>query len=165
VRWTGKKITGKSHSGTVDIKLGNISIAAGELMNIDFTMDMTSIKDQTIKDAEDKAKLEGHLKSADFFGTEEYPEASFSMTRTEMDDFKGSIYGDLTIKGQTHEVKADIIVSQSGMQELVASGTMFFDRTQYDVKYGSGTIFTDLGDKAIRDNVPLSFSIKAKMAN
>lgn len=165
VRWTGKKITGDSHSGTVDIKSADLSVSEGKLASVNFVMDMTTIKDLSVNDAEKKAKLEGHLKSADFFGVDAHPEASFTMTRSEMGSFKGTIFGDLTIKGQTHEVKADVVVSQSGTTELVASGTMFFDRTLFDVKYNSGTIFTDLGDKAIRDNVPLSFSIKATKAN
>jgi polyisoprenoid-binding protein YceI len=164
IRWTGKKITGDSHSGSIKIKSGNLAIADGKVSEVNFVIDMASIKDRSVKDEADRAKLEGHLKSADFFDVQKYPEATFKMTRSEMGTFKGEIYGDLTIKGKTNEVKVDVVLSQSGGKGMVASGTMFFDRTQFDVKYGSGTIFTDIGDKAIRDNVPLSFSIVASEA-
>src|ERR1700712_2966847 len=52
---------------------------------------------------------DGHLKSADFFDTEKYPEIRFKGTKYENVDNDGSyeLYGDLTIKDVTKSVKLD----------------------------------------------------------
>lgn len=51
-----------------------------------------------------------HLRSADFFDSETYPELKFSATKYEMVDNDGSyeLYGDLTIKNITRQVKLDV---------------------------------------------------------
>ena len=54
----------------------------------------------------DNEKRDGHLKSADFFDTEKYPELTFaskSFTHTDGKNYK--LVGDLTLKGVTKEVE------------------------------------------------------------
>ena len=53
---------------------------------------------------------DGHIKNADFFDVEKYPKISFTATRYENVDSDGSyeLYGDLTIKDITKEVKLDV---------------------------------------------------------
>lgn len=48
------------------------------------------------------ADRDGHLKSADFFNTEEYPTIDFKATVSEMTT--GTITGEITIKGITKEI-------------------------------------------------------------
>ena len=50
------------------------------------------------------AQRDNHLRSADFFAVEEFPELTFASTRIERagDDYK--VTGDLTIRGVTKEV-------------------------------------------------------------
>ena len=50
---------------------------------------------------------DGHLKAGDFFETEQYPKISFVSTKEEAGDDEGSfhLYGDLTIKGITKNIK------------------------------------------------------------
>ena len=50
---------------------------------------------------------DGHLKSADFFEAEKFPTITFVATKTENVDSDGSfnLYGDLTIKGVTQNIK------------------------------------------------------------
>ncbi|MCO5260691.1 MAG: YceI family protein [Crocinitomicaceae bacterium] len=49
---------------------------------------------------------DGHLKSADFFDAENYPELTFKSKKVEkVDDDTYSIIGDFTIKGVTNEAK------------------------------------------------------------
>ncbi len=51
---------------------------------------------------------DAHLRSADYFDAERYPYLTFRSTRIEVaDDSHGKIYGDLTIKGITHEAVLD----------------------------------------------------------
>jgi polyisoprenoid-binding protein YceI len=51
---------------------------------------------------------DNHLRSADFFEVEKYPQITFVSKRIEkVDDNHGRIYGDLTIKNVSHEVMLD----------------------------------------------------------
>src|SRR5581483_7285288 len=45
-----------------------------------------------------------HLRSADFFGAERFPEMSFKSTRIEGDPSRFRVTGDLTIRGTTRQV-------------------------------------------------------------
>jgi polyisoprenoid-binding protein YceI len=65
------------------------------------------------------------------------------------------IPADLTIKGKTNPVTFDITVNKHN------TSTKFkVDRTKYDIKYGSGSFFDNLGDKAISDNFELAVALK-----
>ncbi len=55
------------------------------------------------------ADRDGHLKSADFFEVETYPELKFESTHiTKTDDGEYSLTGDLTIKGITKSVELEV---------------------------------------------------------
>ena len=71
INWVGKKVTGE-HSGTVNFKEGNLIFKGGKVAGGNFTVDMTSLT-ATDLSGDWKAKLDGHLKSEDFFGTEKNP--------------------------------------------------------------------------------------------
>lgn len=161
VVWKGQKLTG-SHHGTIAINAGDLDISAGSLVGGNFQMDMTTINNQDIDDGEMKAKLEGHLKSADFFNIAEYPTADFIITsaKKQTGDYNYEITGDLTIKGQTHPVTfpADVQMSDDMVS---ASATIVFDRSKYDVRYGSNSFFDNLGDKAIYDDIEIEVEIIA----
>ena len=160
--WTGRKVTGE-HTGTIQIKDGNLEVDNNKLVGGQFFIDMTTIE-TTDLEGEYKTKLDGHLKSDDFFGIEQYPTAKFVITKAKAK--KGNQYdiiGDLTIKGITEEVSfpATVKVSDS---EVVADATIVVDRSKYNVRYGSGSFFDDLGDKTIYDEFDLVVSLKANTA-
>jgi hypothetical protein len=46
--------------------------------------------------------------------------------------------------------------------KLVAIGETEIDRTKYDIRYGSGKFFEDLGDKMIYDTFTVKFKVGAK---
>lgn len=61
--------------------------------------------------------LKRHLLNADFFDVEKYPTATFRSTRivVDADDAnEADVYGDLTIKGITKEVKLEVEFNQAG---------------------------------------------------
>src|SRR6187455_2173449 len=64
VEWFAEKVTGK-HNGTVVLSSGVIQNNHGKLEG-NFVMDMKSIEVSDLP-ADKKGKLEGHLKSEDFF--------------------------------------------------------------------------------------------------
>lgn len=158
--WKGYKVTG-SHTGYVKLKNGNLQMADNVLTGGSFEIDMNSIK-CTDLDGEWAGKLEGHLKSDEFFGTAANPTAKFVITRAIPQDSKGNykILGDLIIKGTTKAQKffANVVVEGN---KISATGSLKVDRSEYNVRYGSGSFFDGLGDKTIYDEFDLNISLVA----
>ena len=61
---------------------------------------------------------------------------------------------DLTIKNISHPISFTANVSESE-GKIIAQSSLVFDRSIYNVKYGSGTFFEDLGDYLILDDINL----------
>ena len=153
INWVGKKVTG-SHEGTINIKDGALVFKGNKLAGGSFTVDMTSIN-TTDLEGKSKSSLDGHLKSDDFFGTENHPTANLVIKK--IADKGNGVYGvnaDLTIKGKTNTIGFEITVAGN-----TATADLKVDRTKYDIKYGSGSFFEGLGDKAIYDE----FELKVKL--
>lgn len=156
--WTARKVTGQ-HTGNVKFKSGALNINHGTLVGGQFEVDMNSITCTDLQ-GEWGDKLIGHLKSPDFFGTETHPTAKFVMTRAIPTDTKGNyrIVGDLTIKTTTKSIKFDANLANNG-RSVTATGKIVIDRSEFDIRYGSGSFFDGLGDKTIYDDFDLNFSL------
>lgn len=152
VQWLGKKVTGE-HTGKVTIKSGELTFDNGALIGGQINIDMSSI---TVEDLEGEwgEKLRGHLTSDDFFGTATYPTATLTITKVTPKDGIYAIDADLTIKG-----KAAPISFNATMAGNTASADIVVDRTVYNVRYGSGKFFDNLGDKTIYDDFNLSVNL------
>lgn len=159
ITWTGTKVTG-SHTGQVDFQKHNWKFDdAGTLVSASFFVDMTTI---TCTDLDEKtgAKLVGHLNSQDFFNTAEYPTASFKSTSVKsLGKGEYAITGDMTIKNITEEMTINATISNDG-HLTTATSKVEIDRTKFDIKYGSGSFFDDLGDNMIHDQFVLDIEIK-----
>ncbi len=160
VSWKAHKVTG-SHEGTITIKNGQLDLNEGVLTGGSFDIDMTTIT-CTDLEGEWKGKLEGHLHSPDFFSTAEFPNASFKIKKATPRGTPGDykVVGDLTIKNITKEVKFYTHIDETGGQ-VKATADLTIDRTDFDVRYGSGSFFDNLGDKTIYDEFELNISLVA----
>jgi len=157
ITWTGKKVTG-THTGGVSLKSGSLEFKNHELVGGTFTIDMTTI---TCTDLHSKMgnKLIGHLNSGDFFVTDKHPEAHLVIKEISKSK-EGSAYAinaDLTIKGITKPVGFITEISEHS-----ATAVITVDRTAYDIRYGSGSFFDDLGDKTIENDFQLSVNLVLK---
>ena len=156
LHWLGEKVTGE-HNGTIKLQDGWLLWKDNKIVSGEFNIDMT-----TIKDDDGSANLEGHLKSEDFFGVEKFPASKLVITEsTPFDKGTGTVKGNLTIKGITNPVEF-----RAAMQKK-DDGTWFFaniviDRTKYNVRYGSGSFFDNLGDKTIYDEFKLKVNLLVK---
>lgn len=147
--WKGYKVTG-SHEGTVDIKSGSLIFKEGVLTGGDIAIDMRSIESTDLT-GEYKGKLEGHLKSDDFFGVEKFPMATLKLTKVKPAGKNSyTATGDMTIKGITNSVNLEISVYGNK-----ANATIKIDRSKFDVRYGSTSFFDNLKDSAIYDEFDL----------
>jgi len=157
ITWIGKKVTG-SHNGTVALQSGTLNVDGKKVTGGTFTIDMNSIKD-----ADGSAKLEGHLKADDFFGTAKFPTSTFVITKVAGSGAAVTVSGNLTIKGITKPLSfpATVTVNTDGTVSALA-GKITIDRTKYDIRYGSKSFFDSIGDKAIDDNFELAVKLVAK---
>ncbi|MBV8256080.1 MAG: YceI family protein [Chitinophaga sp.] len=160
LNWVGKKVTGQ-HSGTINIAAGTLLLENNVLKSGNFSLDTRSIAVTDIKDADGNAKLLGHLKADDFFSVEKYPSADFVITSLKSNGNGAyDITGNLTIKGITNPITFPANVTVNG-NKLVAKANITVDRTKYNIKYGSKSFFSGIGDKAIYDDFELEVELVA----
>ena len=162
INWKGEKVTGE-HIGTIALQEGALTLEDGALTGGSFTIDMNSITNSDLE-GENKGKLEGHLKSDDFFGVATYPTATLTITSVEpQGENQYEVTGDLTIKEKTHEITFPATVTAQGNQ-ITAEADITVNRAKYDVRYGSDSFFDNLGDKVIYDDFYLQVSLVAENA-
>lgn len=164
IEWEGAKPTGRHH-GTVTLQSGELMLTDGAIVGGVFTIDMNTIKDIDLEDAEQNAKLVNHLKSPDFFDVEKYPTAVFQITSVEPlsgnVDANHTITGNLTMKDVTKSISFPAMVTMDDESVTASSPAFVLDRTQWNVQYGSKTLFKNLKDKFINDEMSLQINLKA----
>ena len=81
---------------------GSIALAPGSSVPtaIEAVIDASSVDTR-------EAQRDGHLRSADFFDVERFPQLTYKSTRIEGDGESFRVYGDLTLHGVTREVVLD----------------------------------------------------------
>ncbi|MEM6264592.1 MAG: YceI family protein [Bacteroidota bacterium] len=169
LNWKGsKKVGDDEHYGTIMVSDGSMNVEGGNLTAGTFTIDMSSIKNVDIEDAEYNAKLVGHLAGTDFFDVATYPTAKFEITEvtaTENDTTGAThmISGNLTIKATTKQITIPAKVSMEGGM-FKAMSNFAVNRADFDVQYGSETFFDDLADKVINDDIEFDLTLVAAKA-
>ena len=159
LNWKAEKLTG-FHEGTIGLKSGSLKIANDKVTSGSFVISMSTIVDTDLTDAEYNKKLVGHLSSPDFFDVAKFPEAVFTITKpVDVSKSVTEIHGNLTIKGISKPLSFKAVIKKDGNSYVFNANSIVVDRTAYSIKYGSGTFFSDLGDKVIYDE----FTIKLKL--
>lgn len=166
INWKGFK-PGGSHYGVLSLKSGELYIDGGALKSGTFVIDMNSINVEDLEAGKGKEQLEGHLKNADFFDVEKYPEGKFTITGVE--ELSGSEYthkisGNLELKEAVKNISFDATISKDGDTYTAKTATFTIDRTQWGVNYGSKNIFKDLKDAFINDDMEITITLVAKNA-
>jgi len=154
VVWKAYKVTG-AHVGTITLKEGSLIFEQDKLIGGKFIIDMTTITN-TDQEGEYKQKLEGHLKSDDFFGVKTYPTSTIIFKKVKVigkNSYK--VFGDLTIKGITNAINFD-----ASIYGKKATASLKIDRAKYNVRYGSTSFFDNLKDKAIYDEFDLVIDLE-----
>ena len=164
VAWLGTEITTNTHFGSLRVQSGNLKIDKdGEVVG-NITINMQSILVEDLK-GRSKEVLENHLKSDDFFGTNNFPTATLEFRSLNLYNNDGAhiFNGNLTIKGITNEVEFSAkLIKQTPL--LHAVGKLVFDRSKYNVRFRSGSFFDDLGDKLILDDIEVDINLIAEPA-
>ena len=154
LKWIGEKITSSQHSGSLDFKSGEMTIKDGLIVSGNFIVDMTSISVEDISGS-GKKRLEGHLKSDDFFSVDKHDKALLSIKGSKKTDKGFLVDANLTIKDLTHPIQFTMVSIEGGY-----NADLVFDRSKYNVRFRSGSFFENLGDKLIIDDIVLSSELR-----
>ena len=164
VDWKGYKVVkteSMSHFGTITFQGGEVTVKDGKLESGKFIADMNTLQSLDLKDdAEQKAKLEGHLKSGDFFETEAHPTAVYEITNvteaTDGGDYNTLLDGNLTMKGITKPVQFKANVSVTDGEVSIATEPKDVMREDYGVKFQM-----PVANGLLKNEVTLQILVKA----
>ncbi len=150
VGFVGAKVTGK-HEGGFKTFTGVVEVVDGDLTKsrVQASIDVASV-------FTDSAKLDGHLKSPDFFAAEQFPQARFLSTGfKKLDGTRVEVTGALTLHGVTKTLSfpADITV---GADQVDVKAEFALNRKDF------GIVYPGKPDDLIADNVLLTLDVHAK---
>jgi polyisoprenoid-binding protein YceI len=153
LNWEGSAV-GKAHFGTVNYK-GTVKVADGKLIGGELVFDLTTIDTKDLE-GEYKNKLDGHLKAADFFNVDSFPNAKLDITAFNA----GEISANLTIKEVTKAITfpGTVTITEEAVN---ASAEFTINRTEYGIVYGSGNFFDLAKDKIISDDIKFKVTATA----
>jgi len=164
INWTGSKPTGSQHFGTIKLSGGSLGVANGELVSGTFNIDMNSLENKDLEAGNGKEKLEGHLKSGDFFEVEKFPTGKFEITNVSKVSGKEGIThritGNLTLKGVTKSISFDSNVAIINNALTAVTPSFKINRTEWGINFNSGILGT-VKDNLIDDDVALVISLTA----
>jgi polyisoprenoid-binding protein YceI len=150
IEFTGSKVTGK-HDGGFKTFTGYFNVKDGTPVGNDHkvTIDMSSTW-------ADQEKLTTHLKSADFFDVEKYPQTTFDVTELKKEsDTKYTVSGNFKLHGVEKNISFPAEVSQSG-DTVKIKATFDINRKDF------GIVYAGKADDLIRDQVVIRLDLEAK---
>jgi len=178
LEWNGGlKVINKEHYGTLKFQQGTLFISSDKSINGTFVVNLRTLVNTDLSGGS-KDRLEGHLRSQDFFDVEKYPTAKLVITKSsilvkvEEKKYRMLIQADLTIKNQTHPISFEAILDLDSKIKT-ATGSLEFDRLLYGVQYRAERYLDDPStfwnkivantqtsmDKVIRDLIKVDFNI------
>lgn len=152
LKWHAERIVGNAHDGTVPIVDGQVVVKDDQFVSGQFTVSVVDLTEEA-----NNERFITHVKSDDFFSVDQYPTSQMVITQVEATDEADmfTVTGDLTIKGVTNSVNFPAKIVRDG-DNIRATADFTIDRTQWGIVYDSGTILSELGDRAIRDEIEYS---------
>ena len=142
IEWKGYKVLKSdqtTHFGEIKFESGDVTVKDGKLQSGKFVADITTLENIDLKDDQEmKAKLEGHLKSGDFFEVEKFPTASYEITKVteaKSGDYNTILDGNLTIKGITKPVQFKANVTVQNENVSIATEPTDINREDYGLNF------------------------------
>lgn len=160
-----------SHLGGVQPRYGKVFIQDvtflvnnGILSNATVEMDLASLTVESFPEGSEQiAKLEGHLKSPDFFNIEQHPTSKFELTQLEKTtgSFNSKITGNLTISGITKSISFNANVNVTENEVSIKSEDFSIDRADWNLTYNAeGTEGVPV-DYLISDDIGFTINVSA----
>ena len=149
VAWTGAKVTA-SHPGGFNEFSGAVTLPDVEKSVVEVSIKTASL-------FTDSEKLAGHLRSADFFDVEKFPEATFKSASITKEGEGYTVQGDLTLHGVTKRITFPAQITAAA-EKLSVSAAFTINRKDFDI------VYPGMPDDLIRDLVEISLSVDAPRA-
>ncbi len=149
ITWEGS-MPAVTHHGTVAVSHAELrweTPGVPKAFHVD--IDMAGIANLDLKKPKDRAKLEGHLKSKDFFAVDEYPTARFELTEIDGDTWRGQ----LTVRGKTLPVVVPVALARGEGDRWELRSDFTFNRQDFGVSYQNKGLLGTAKDKLIRDEI------------
>ncbi len=156
VGFVGSKVTG-SHAGKFSTFSGTVGLVGGKAEGGKVKVEITvgSVKS-------DDEKLDGHLKSPDFFDVAKFPTATFTSSAVKAGGDKGAshtITGELDFHGVKKTISFPATITPAG-DNVSATAEFSISRKEF------GIVYPGMANDLIRDDVVIKLAIKAvKKAN
>ena len=154
------------HMGLVDVPgyfrdfTGTVNYDSKDVTKstVEFTTKVTSVDTGV-------APRDNHLRTADFFEVEKYPEMTFKSTKIEKKGKDLILTGDLTLKGVTKSISfpftvVGFIKNDRGTR-MGATAETVINRRDFNVNYGGNL---PNGSPMLSDNITVTLNIEANMA-
>lgn len=185
VIWNGRK-PGGEHHGNIAIEDGTVQLRDDEIVGGTILMDLNTINVEDLE-GEDKQKLEGHLKSPDFFYVEQFPTAKFVITKVE--EFTGEVsaeeqpqdvennegFDGYVLANPTHKVTGNLTLRDTTLSITIpaeieveenavkAKSRFVIDRSKWNVNFmDESGVTAEAKDKFIYNKVNVGFDIVAQ---
>lgn len=110
------------------------------------------------------AQRDGHLRSADFFDVEKFPQATFKSTKVQaLDGDKYQVTGDLTLRGVTRPVVLEASFEGTGKdpwggERAGFSATASIDRREFGLEWNKAL---ETGGLLVGEKVELTLEVEA----
>jgi polyisoprenoid-binding protein YceI len=163
IEWTGRNPFTKHH-GTVALSAGEIIMKDG-LLTGSFEIDMKSIKNINLEGDPLQSVLISHLLSDDFFFVERYPKAKLTIHSGKLVSEPNpsspnlEMEGLLELMGIKKEIAFQATVNPDGQGGYISEAHFDFDRTRWNIIYGSTRFFEHLGMHLVFDLISLQVKI------
>ena len=147
IGFVGSKVT-RSHNGGFTNFAGKIQVASGKIVGA------PEIKISTKSLWADDKKLEGHLKSKDFFDVANNPVATFTVTSIEPAGAQQKVTGNLDLHGVTKSISfpADIKIADDA---VAVKADFAINRRDFNINYPG------MPNDLIRDKVVIKLDVQA----
>jgi polyisoprenoid-binding protein YceI len=147
ISFIGSKVT-RSHNGGFTNFSGTLQVADGKVVG------GPEIKISTKSIWVDEKRLEGHLKSKDFFDVANNPIATFTVTSIEPADGRQKVTGNLALHGVTKSISfpADITTADDA---VTVKADFAINRRDFNINYPG------MPNDLIRDNVVIKLDVRA----
>jgi len=152
----GTKVTGR-HEIRFPVKEATATLTEKCISGGKIVLDLANLEVLDLQ-GEWKAKLEGHLRSPDFFDTEKYPEGVFEVTGCEAGN-GDTLYltGNLTLRGVTKSVRFPAVYKYDPNQPTLEA-SFNINRQDWGISYKGKA------DDLIRDEVNIQVKLMGRPA-
>ena len=152
------------HFGVTNVK-GNFGTFTGHIMfdEEDVTRSSVEVTIETASVDTDNERRDNHLRSADFFAADSFPQIRFVSKRVEHAGDGLVVTGDLTMRGITREVRipfelAGPVSTGNGQKRLGVEGALRINRFDYGLNWNN--VVENIG--VVADTVRIELQIEAR---